>query len=159
MLRRLSALVLAFLLAVVGATPAAACPRYQVTTVRSTMEGCGAQGLTVSAVWRQSRAGVVLESVLADPDATLGFFPLSLAVMDADNSPRYAGPNGHGLVGDGVDYEWVRGHERNSAGVRVPIGASDLNPRGWRPISGKSLRVVVVLAEARYCHAEIMIGG
>ena len=132
----------------------AACPRYGTTTVVSTQEGCGS-GLTLSVRWSRIRDVITVRSVLVDNDDAVPLVP-SLSVT-ADGVLAYAGPNGHGKVGDGKDYEWVRGWELNRDGVRVPIGASDLNPTGWRPVTGKALVIRAVLGEARYCTAVLSL--
>lgn len=156
-MRRSIVTVLAALLAVVLAAPQAlaACPRYGVTTVISAQEGCGPAGLTLTARWSRVGDRIRLVSVLVDNDDALPLVP-SLSVT-ADGVLAYAGPNGHGRVGDGRDYEWVRGYELNAAGESVPIGASDLNPLGWRPVSGKALVIRAVLGEARYCTAVLSL--
>lgn len=156
-MRRSIVTLLAALLAVVLAAPQAlaACPRYGVTTVVSAQEGCGPAGLTLSARWSRVGDRIRLVSVLVDNDDGLPLVP-SLTVT-ADGVLAYAGPNGHGHVGDGRDYEWVRGYELNAAGESVPIGASDLNPLGWRPVSGRELVIQTVLGEARYCTAVLSL--
>lgn len=155
-MRRSLLALLVSLLAVVLTAPAAlaACPRWGTTTVVSTQEGCGS-GLTLSVRWSRVRDVITVRSVLVDNDDAVPLVP-SLSVT-ADGVLAYAGPNGHGKVGDGKDYEWVRGYELNAAGARVPIGASDLNPLGWRPVSGKALVIRAVLGEARYCTAVLSL--
>ena len=149
--------LLVSVLAVVLTAPlaVAACPRYGTTTVISAQEGCGPAGLTLSVRWSRVRDVITVRSVLVDNDDAVPLVP-SLSVT-ADGVLAYAGPNGHGKVGDGKDYEWVRGYELNAAGARVPIGASDLNPLGWRPVSGRDLAIRAVLGEARYCTAVLSL--
>ena len=155
-LRPLLALLVSVLAVVLTAPLAvAACPRYGTTTVISAQEGCGPAGLTLSARWSRVRDVITVRSVLVDNDDAVPLVP-SLSVT-ADGVLAYAGPNGHGKVGDGKDYEWVRGWELNRDGVRVPIGASDLNPTGWRPVTGKALVIRAVLGEARYCTAVLSL--
>ena len=133
----------------------AACPRATTHTVVSAQEGCGPAGLTMTVHTTQHRGVTTVRRVLVDNDDALPLVP-SLSVT-ADGVLAYAGPNGHGKVGDGKDYEWVRGWELNRDGVRVPIGASDLNPTGWRPVTGKALVIRAVLGEARYCTAVLSL--
>ena len=156
-LRPLLALLVSVLAVVLTAPLAvAACPRYGTTTVISAQEGCGPAGLTLSARWSRVRDVITVRSVLVDNDDRFAPMAPSLSVV-ADGVLAYAGPNGHGRIGDGRDYEWVRGFELNAAGVQVPIGASDLNPQGWRPVSGKALVIRAVLGEARYCTAVLSL--
>lgn len=152
------AAVVAFVVALVWASPAMACPSraWQTSRVTSTQEGCGAAGLTVSASWRLTRAGVELRSVLADNDDAFRITP-SLSVTSSTAGLLYSGPNGHGRVGDGLDYEWTRGHERNADGVRVRIGASDNNPDGWRTLKAPDTTIRVVVGEARYCAVTLTL--
>ncbi len=150
-MRRPILTLLVSVLAVVLTAPQAiaACPRYGTTTVISAQEGCGPAGLTLSARWSRVRDVITVRSVLVDNDDAMPLVP-SLSVT-ADGVLAYAGPNGYGKVGDGRDYEWIKGFELNAAGESVPIGASDLNPQGWRPVSGRELVIRTVLGEARYC--------
>ena len=157
-MRAILAVLLTCALLGVAIPSAEAASRWRTTTVVSTQEGCGPAGLTLTATWRPTRSGVLLRSVLVDNDDRYAPMVPSLSVT-ADGVLAYAGPNAHGRVGDGLDYEWIRGWERNVDGVRVPIGASDLNPRGWRPIAGRQLVIRTVLGEARYCTATLTLGG
>ena len=140
-----------------SAAPAHAGSRWKVATVRSSQPGCG---LAATVTYRvDSRRVVILDRVLA---TGLDGAVATLAV--ASGAPRYAallylGPNGHGRVGDGVDYEWTRGWERNADGAKVRIGASGKNPDGWPKdgVRGRDLLVQVTVEGARQCRAEVVL--
>lgn len=153
-MRAALSLLLAALLTMTGAPLAEAHSRWQTVTAASTQEGCH---LTVTATYRTDRRGIVLDSVLAEG---LNGWRVALGVMAADGRTVYAGPVGHGRVGDGIDYLWTAGWERNSDGAKVRIGASDLNPRGW-PSSGYTAKggftLTVSAPEYRYCGVTLEV--
>lgn len=130
----------------------------QTTTVTSTQEGCGPEGLRMEVTWRPLLSGKVeVRSVLVDNDDSGPLLTPYLSAVDEAGTLRYAGPNGHGRVGDGKDYLWTAGWEENSAGELVRIGASDWNGRGWTAIRGESLTVRASWGGARYCEAAVTI--
>ena len=140
-----------------SAAPAHAGSRWTVATVRSSQPGCG---LAATVTYRtDARRVVIVDRVLA---TGLRGAPVSLSI--ATGGPRWAalryiGPNGHGVVGDGVDYEWTAGWERNAAGERVRVGASGRNPDGW-PRAGfreRDLLVQVTTEAARSCRVELVL--
>ena len=154
MIRLLSGL-LAVVLSVVGA-PVAHAAGWVTRTVVSSQPGCA---LAVTVTYRVDSRGVTLDRVLAT-----GLNGASPNLVVATGGPRWAalryiGPNGHGLVGDGVDYEWTSGWERNAAGERVRVGASGRNPAGW-PRAGfreRDLLVQVTTEAARSCRVEVVL--
>lgn len=139
-----------------SAAPAYAGGRWTIVTVRSSQPGCG---LAATVTYRtDARRVVIVDRVLA---TGLRGAPVSLSI--ATGGPRwssllYTGPTGR--VGDGVDYEWTTGTERTTAGARVPIGASGLNPKGWPKdgVRGSTL-LVQVTAETpeRQCRVELVL--
>ena len=158
MIRLLSGL-LAVVLSVVGA-PVAHAAGWVTRTVVSSQPGCA---LAVTVTYRVDSRGVTLDRVLAT-----GLNGASPNLVVATGGPRWAalryiGPNGHGLVGDGVDYEWTYGTETNADGARVPIGASDSNPQGWphHGYTSRSFEVRVTAPEMRYCGVvlQLPVGG
>lgn len=157
MFRIVSSLLLATLFTLgFATTPAFAQNRQVVTSTHSPMEGCGADGLSVDAIWTPSGKNKIrLKSVFVDNTDNHMFTYVS--VTNAKGVLVYAGPNGHGQVGDGKDYNFEKGFERNSEGVVVPIGASDLNPLGWKPFVSESFTVRVTSGEWRYCNATIQL--
>ncbi len=145
--------------AVMVPTPAmAAGTRWRTASVASHQEGCR---LVVKATYSvDARGNINLDKVLAS--GLQGFGP-ALALRDGAGRWVYLGPNAHGRVGDGVDYEWTYGTETNADGVRVPIGASDSNPQGWphHGYTSRSFEVRVTAPEMRYCGVvlQLPVGG
>ncbi len=140
MMRAFLAVLLTLGLLGVAIPSAEAASRWRTTTVVSTQEGCGPAGLTLTATWRPTRSGVLLRSVLVDNDDRYAPMVPSLSVT-ADGVLAYAGPNGHGRVGDGLDYEWIRGWERNVDGLRVRLGSpvSEVRHAAGLHVDGESV--------------------